>query len=274
MMWLKCWLLALVAAVLLDAAAAAITIDDFSVGPLSLVGPTGPTDYSGLDANHVIGGSRHIWVGLPSAPNTLDVSLGQLEFATGGGPDLGSLSLVYGESAPLGANLSAGDRDRVRVRFTEVTAAAPFSAGFTIRDAANQAFSFPIGNGMLALNGLDGVIELPFSAATINYANISRISLDLLGYTVNGTFAIDEIAVVPLPGGKLNSQDRYVRETIGAPEPCIRRSKLRIRPDGFHEQNPVPSAEARKELLGTLPDPVPAEMAVDNDREVLHPGTP
>lgn len=194
-------------------AAFAVTIDDFSVGSLVLVGPAGPTSFAGLDPNHVIGGRRQISVGIfPSAPNvlTINTAAGELEFDTGAGPALGSLSLVYGATTPLGAALNADGHGRIKVTFPYVNAGGTLVAALQIRDAANQAFSYPLGNAIKALDGVGGIVEFPFSAASaVDFGNVSRISIDLLNYPVNGTFAIAEVTTAGTPlAGDYNRDGR------------------------------------------------------------------
>src|SRR4051794_833571 len=93
--------------------ALAMTIDDFSVGPVvvSRVGPSAATAMqSGLDPAHVLGGGRDIVVGDSGSGDqslAIDTAARELRFNIASG--LGYFHITYGSAAqPLNVNLRAG----------------------------------------------------------------------------------------------------------------------------------------------------------------------
>jgi hypothetical protein len=200
---LRSSVLALAVSGFLAGAAPAVTIDDFLTGPITMTGPSGPTDQSGLSATSIIGGGRQVSIDSSSGPTTtLEIGGGVLEFASGAGPQRGYMHITYGATTPLAANLTAGGYDRIRVTVHGVELSGAYIALLTMRDASGGVKSFPLDVGLNALNGDSGFLEFPLTGLTIDMSNISRIDLALTRFPVNATLRLGPIrtAGAPLPG--------------------------------------------------------------------------
>ena len=94
--------------------AVAITIDDFTVGPITVTrdaATASSASQTGLDIAHVLGGSRDLIVGENGNPGqslTIDTSLQQLRFNSLVGTTNGYFNVTYGSAAsPLNVDLTA-----------------------------------------------------------------------------------------------------------------------------------------------------------------------
>ena len=106
-----------------------ITIDDFSVGPIIVerTGASGVTQLqSGLDPEHVIGGSRRFIVGDSGAVGQaaeVDTVARELRFYIDLG--LGYHRLTYGADAPLSLDLIATGHDAFQLDFIDAVGQPP-----------------------------------------------------------------------------------------------------------------------------------------------------
>src|SRR4051794_38588920 len=103
-------------------AAIALTIDDFSVGPVvvSRVGPSAASALqTGLDPSHVLGGGRDIVVGDSGSGDqslAIDTAARELRFNISSG--LGYFHFTYGSVAqPLNVDLRAGGGNSFQIEF-------------------------------------------------------------------------------------------------------------------------------------------------------------
>ena len=187
--------------------ATARIIDDFSVGPLSVVQGATPLleIQSGLDPSHVVGGGRRIVtsVGGGSAGQAVTIDTAAKTFTFGSGPSsLGYMFGQYGSSqSPLGLDLTADDATHFVVIFekTGVTGnSATTPPQFTF-------FNFPGGGTILFEPSIllgDGrrLARAAFSNhPTINFSNVSQITFGVSRYSTNATFVLHSIATVPEP---------------------------------------------------------------------------
>jgi hypothetical protein len=183
--------------------AAAVIIDDFSVGPI-VVERTGPTaataSQTGLDPAHVVGGSRALSVGYDGNPGqalTIDAALGELRYTV---PTAhGYFSVTYGsEAAPLNLHLTADGHDRLLLEIGSGSTSLNRVALFT----ANGSASIGGGHFVTSVKPLPGggsALLIPLSAyGTIELTSVNRISLEYFRLPA-GELVLRRLATVPEP---------------------------------------------------------------------------
>ena len=174
----------------------AVIIDDFSVGPITVVGPAVQTQ-TGLDTVHVLGGVRAMNVGQFGNGSVLEVDPGSgLNFHSSG---WGYFTLQYDFTAGgSGTDLTSGGHDRIRIRFGEVqTSYTPFGVYLTLPPtSSNHGVS-------LAIQDWDGLIlEVPFSALPASPTAAQNLTLRADRNPAGASFVIESIttAGTPTPG--------------------------------------------------------------------------
>jgi hypothetical protein len=196
--------------------ASGVTIDDFTVGPITVVGPTIQTQ-TGLDPAHVLSGSRILNVERSGSVLEVDPSVG-LKFAS---TSNGYFDLKYDySSAAQGVDLTQGGADRIRLVFEDISTPTftPVTLFVTLPpNASNNGISLYVGNW-------DGVIlEYPYSKFTVPMNSVQSINLDVWRNYPGASFVLKSIttAAPPLVGdynrdGLVDSGDYAVwRQFVG-----------------------------------------------------------
>jgi hypothetical protein len=195
----------------LAGATEAVTIDDFSVGPIVINGSGAVGSQTGLDNAHVIGGNREIR--LESAGQAqVETMKGRFHFTTATG-SLGYYKMMYGLNQPLGVDFTAHGHDRIRYRFIDGGTAGIFWTYVNSQLPPNSN-GLDIGNAFRAINGR-GVIEVPYALYQTNFTNVSTFAIHIVRME-SGAHHIDEILTAgpPLAGdfnrdGQVDSDDYY-----------------------------------------------------------------
>jgi hypothetical protein len=187
--------------------ATAVTIDDFSVGPITLT-RTGATaaaaQQTGLDPNHVLGGARDITVGASGGDAgqsvTIDTAARQLQFTID--TSLGYFDLVYGSMAqPLNVDLTADGSDAFRIDFSKTGShislqrLSVFTAGAdgTLSGSNSNVLKATLPDGRVR-------VEYPFSAFPgVNFSAVERIGLGFVRVSNADDPVILGIVTVPEP---------------------------------------------------------------------------
>jgi hypothetical protein len=195
---------------ILASAASAITIDDFSVGPIevSRTGSVAATAVqSGLDPSHVLGGGRDITVGeFGTSGQTLivDTALRELQFSPGSSS--GYFQVNYGSMAqPLNVDLTAGGSNAFLFHFIYNVPNFPTS----LPPSSIRVFT-ATGSGFTALNHSGGSItmlpdgsrraRIPFSTlGNLDLTAVQRIEFELFRVSPGTEFVLKAIATVPEP---------------------------------------------------------------------------
>ena len=173
---------------LASGAACAAVIDDFSVGPIVVTGPT-TVDQTALDPAHVIGGSRQFKVGQFGAGSVVTIPEGgPLRFESSG---WGYFTLTYGGVASLsGVDLTAGGDDRLVLRFGEIGAGFhPFGVYVNLSTSSSSN-----GQSLYLLDAWDGItLELPYAALPVPLTSVNKIAIDALRNPAETAFEIESI---------------------------------------------------------------------------------
>jgi hypothetical protein len=188
--------------------ARALTIDDFDVGAIS-VSRTGATvataAQTGLDAEHVVGGSRNIRVGpFGSAVQTLTVeaALGELQFSSTS--QHGYFDITYGaDAAPLTIDLTAhhangfllnfGPGSFTSLNFIRITSATGTSAS---GGGALGSLKFPLSDGGMLL-----VVPYSTFSGAADLTSVQKISLEFVRLPPTPGVTIRNFSTVPEPRG-------------------------------------------------------------------------
>jgi len=202
---------------------AALVVDDFGVGPVSLTtnGPQlsdGPQQtQTGLDPARVLGGERFVSIGVnanegsqtvgpSSTPATLIIqpgsTMGEFTFDTAEGPPTNVhnyFTLRYGSGAkPLGLNLTqVGDRFLIQnVRSTGL--------GGTIAIAINFRSSNTNAEINLPASDTPYNVEVPFTNfESANFAVVNEIYIETSRARGPWTVSFDDVSIVPEPASLL-----------------------------------------------------------------------
>ncbi len=258
---------------LLCNAAPAIVIDDFSVGPVMVDGPSGTAAQTGLDPSHVIGGRRDIFVEHAGDRAQVETGKGRFHFTTDAG-DFGYVRLTYGQGGPLGVDFTAQGHDRIRFRFVDVTNTGIFwtYVNTTLPPSSN---GLELQTAIRAL-GSYGIIEVPYSLYNADFTNVSNFVVHDIRVPANSHYAIEEIVTAgpPLAGdynrnGTVDDADyfewrRLVGKSVGG--------GLILGPDG-NEDGRVDAADyvlwrknygttgAAAPLVASVPEPSAASLS-------------
>lgn len=179
----------LTAAALLGAAArdaAAIVIDDFTVGSIVVNGPA-QLDQTDVDPAHVIGGTRRFLVGEYGNGSRLEIADG-LQFGSTG---WGYFRLTYGGVAPLGGiDLTQGGHDRILFRFGEIGPGFhPF--GLYVNKPSNSSSN---GQSLYLLDAWDDIVlEARYSTFPTTFTAVDTIIVDAFRNPANSEFEIKSI---------------------------------------------------------------------------------
>lgn len=166
----------------------AIVIDDFTVGPISLVRDSGvPVVFaqSGLDTSHVVGGRRDFLLGASNRDGqtaTIDTATGQFTLGVNEPATLAYLTLSYGsEDQPLNLDLTADGSDRFVFDF-------PSDTGFSFLQLTSPG----------ANQGSSRISETVLFSAfpSVDLTNVSSITLTA-GRSQG--FVLNSIRTVPEP---------------------------------------------------------------------------
>jgi hypothetical protein len=190
----------------------AIVIDDFSVGPITVTGPSIQAQ-TGLDPAHVLGGSRSMDVGRFGSGSVLAIDpTSGFNFSSTG---WGYFTLKYDLTAGgAGTDLTAGGHDRIRLRFGEVqTPYTLFGLYLTLPpNSSSNGISLPIQSFWDDL-----ILEVPYSAFPASPTMAQNLSLDVGRNPAGASFVIESIttAGTPIPGdynrdGTVDSDDLAV----------------------------------------------------------------
>jgi len=192
-------------------AQAYVLIDDFGSGGFDqTLAITGHTPWVGYQSGTMIGGWREVVVETFEAPAAGDTRVGvgsDGTLAVSSAADVAHLvAETYGKTpagnAPLGLDLSA--EDRIRVRFSDNQ--SPFDQlnfVITLHDRALSYLQIGINVPDSALpvdvdfRFADGAIALQPGAAAFDFAHVDYITLQAQGAQ---SWGIDSIAAVPEPG--------------------------------------------------------------------------
>ncbi len=202
------WILSTAIVVQSQVAAYGVMIDDFSVGPIVVSGPSGSANQVDLDPAHVIGGRRSISVDSSGSVAQVDVASGRLEFSN---TQLGYYKVMYGLGNPLGQDFTVDGHDRIRFRFAD---AGPLGILWSYVNTPLP----PSGSGVDLSGGTYNVagvriIEVPFTRYNTDVHNVNTFALYNIRKPI-GVYCIEEIvtAAAPIPGdynrdGQVNAAD-------------------------------------------------------------------
>jgi hypothetical protein len=177
--------------------AAAVVIDDFSVGPITVVGPDVQTQ-SGLDPDHVLGGSRLFNVGQSGSGSVLEIDPPRgLVFESSG---RGYFQLQYDfVSGGDGIDLTIGGQDRIRLTFGAIDTPSftPLAMYVTLPPSSSS-------NGVSLYVGDwdDLILEFPFDGFPTSVADAQNLTLDVFRNPPGASLTIKSIttAATPLAG--------------------------------------------------------------------------
>jgi hypothetical protein len=184
---------------------AAILIDDFSVGPITLsrTGATPATaTQTGLDPAHVLGGSRDIAIGYDGgAVQTLTIDTTVGELVTSSAPSLAYYRIRYGSEAnPLHLNLGSGADRAILVEATDLPAPTIvlISAGANASVGPNHVGvtqrSLPVGTAyLISMSVFQNYNFGAFDPTAIT-------SIQIFAVRQSGTARLTRISIVPEPG--------------------------------------------------------------------------
>ncbi len=194
--------------------AAALVIDDFTQGGLTLLHATnypGTTQLQmGLDSSVTIGGTRLVSVGAVGyigssglATASIDPIKGRFHFNANAG--LGYFKLDYGSVTPLNLDLTGGN-NRFELEFVDTTPNANFSLFYVRVKSGGAWFNYQIQNDLAqALGGNTfGTLSVPFSKFLgVNFAAVQAIELDASRVPQGVHLAIESFTVVPEPSAAM-----------------------------------------------------------------------
>ena len=195
----------------------AIVIDDFSVDPITVAGPSVQTQ-SGLDPAHVLGGSREFNVGQFGSGSVLSIDPPTgLTLQSSG---RGYFDVKY-NFAPTGqsVDLTQGGQDRIRLTFGDI------STTFTpLGLSVNLPGSFSSNGISVYVQNWSGMIlEFPYAKFPTSFAAAQNLLLDVYRNPIGASIGIRSITTAgpPLAGdynrdGVVNSADYAVwRQFVG-----------------------------------------------------------
>jgi hypothetical protein len=177
----------------------AVVIDDFSTGALVIDGPA-TQDQTGLDPDHVIGGSRRIQLGQFGNGSHIEIANDLFNFSSAG---WGYTTLTYGAVESLGGiDLTQNGHDRFRIKFGKVTTnytpmalyvnLSPNSSSNGIQWTAKQAWD---GN----------TFEIPFANFRSTLTSVHKIVFDAFRNQAGTEFEIESISTAgPNTAGDFN----------------------------------------------------------------------
>jgi hypothetical protein len=193
---MKSSLLAIFLAFLFCGSALGIVIDDFSVGELALSGPGDLVTQTGLDPQHVIGGSRYVRI--TRGPTDLTIGSGNgLNIVQGN--DYGYFGISYGADTPLQADFAADGSDRLRLRFQDVETANQASIMWISVSSTLPTTGSAPGPNLHALAG-GGIVEIPFTLYSADFHNVNTILMSVSRNLLDFTLTEITTAGPPLSG--------------------------------------------------------------------------
>jgi hypothetical protein len=175
-----------------------IVIDDFSVGEISLSGPTALIAQTNLDPAHVVGGNRHVRITSGPVELSIDSSTG---LSVSEGNTWGYFHILYGSESPLNADFTAGGHDRLRFRFNDVGTNWWRGAFWVSVNTGLPPNSSAPGVDLENLYG-GGIFEIPFSRYNKNFSDVDTFAIDVARIENSRSFSIAEISTAgpPLAG--------------------------------------------------------------------------
>jgi hypothetical protein len=186
--------------------ATAVTIDDFSVGPITVTrdgAAAASASQTGLDNAHVIGGARDIIVGENGNPGqslTIDTSQRELQFDTPTGSGLGYFEVTYGSAAsPLNADLTEDGSSFFRLDFaTDGLHTGRYRLLVDSNGSFQQASQATITKTVLPSGRV--IMRHAFSGfpSSVDFTDIDRIQLDFFRIPV-GEIDLLTFATAPEP---------------------------------------------------------------------------
>lgn len=190
--------LAACSVLLFTANAFGIVIDDFSVGELSLSGPSALIAQTNLDPAHVVGGKRHVRVTDGAVSLSINPTTG---LSVTEGNTWGYFQVLYGYESPLNADFTALGHDRLRIRFNDVGTNWMRGAFWVSVNTVLPPNSSAPGPDLEALHG-GGIFEIPFSSYNKNFSDVDTFAFMVARIENSRSFSIDEISTAgaPLPG--------------------------------------------------------------------------
>jgi hypothetical protein len=184
----------------------ALTIDDFSVGPVvvSRVGPAAAIALqTGLDPAHVLGGGRDIVVGDSGSGNqslAIDTAARELRFNIASG--LGYFHITYGSAAqPLNVDLRAGGANSFQIEFGAGSIA---DLNFiSVLSSSGESFTGAGRSGTTSTPLPDGRVlaNVPFSTLDpqMDLSSIQRMELEFFRLPTNVGPIVKSFTTVPEP---------------------------------------------------------------------------
>ncbi|HMO84921.1 MAG TPA: PEP-CTERM sorting domain-containing protein [Lacipirellulaceae bacterium] len=203
----------LLCAALAPARGRALTIDDFSVGPMSLatLSSTVQQTLAGLDPLHVLGGSRFASVGIVSAGaltvgTRFELAVDQQRLTFASDPaGYGYLTLTYGRDAPLNADLTADGVDRFVLDVLAVHAGGSAATSLNLI-VVTGAPGDPARNGSGAFqlaHATPGRYALPFGSlsaqAGFDLAHVRSITIERGRFFPGSEVVLGGLSTVPEP---------------------------------------------------------------------------
>jgi hypothetical protein len=179
----------------LTANAFGIVIDDFSVGELSLSGPSALIAQTNLDPAHVVGGNRHVRITGGPVEFSIDSETG---LSVSEGNTWGYFHVLYGYESPLNADFTAGGHDRLRFRFNDVGTNWWRGAFWVSVNTALPPGSSAPGVDLEALYG-GGIFEIPFNRYNKNFSDVDTFAFDATRIEDSRSFSIAEISTAGPP---------------------------------------------------------------------------
>lgn len=190
----------------------AVVIDDFSVGPLVILGANATVQQtqSGLDPVHVLGGNRSISYRSFSTPPTtltIDSAAGTLNISPGNCCTY--LDLSYGSAAnPLQSNLLAEGSDQFVIAFTAITAEIPSSLPSIFATDNQNRIATILGSSSMNVPPTGPFsISVPFSQfPSFDFSNVQSFRISVSRYgggtgAAGKSFTMDSIVTVPETAG-------------------------------------------------------------------------
>lgn len=190
---------------------AAVLVDDFSDGPLSLTVTDSLLSQRNLDPDRVASGVRHLDVS--RGPVSLEVSDGAF-VATTGDAGRGYFTLMYGLDEPLGLDFTSDGHDRLLIRFGEIDPNGLPPMWFSVNTELPPRSNAP-GPSRTSIPSAGGVYEIPFSSyPEVDFTDVSTFAIDVIRMNPGASFTIEEVRTAgpPLAGdynrdGVVDEQD-------------------------------------------------------------------